>query len=103
MAFVYLIGKIDDDNTCKIGVTKNKVLNRLNEIQTGSSDELYIKQTFETDYPFKLEKMLHKHFNDKKIMNEWFYLSNEDISNFKNICQIYNNNFEILKNNPFFK
>ena len=88
MAFVYLIGKIDDDNICKIGVTKNKVLNRLNELQTGSSDELYIKQTFETNYPFKLEKMLHKHFNDKKIMNEWIYLSNEDISNFKNICQI---------------
>ena len=53
MAFVYLIGKIDDDNICKIGVTKNKVLNRLNELQTGSSDELYIKQTFETNYPFK--------------------------------------------------
>lgn len=103
MAFVYLISNIDDDNICKIGVTKKKdIENRKKELQTGSSNELYIRNSFETKYPYKLEKMLHRHFHDKILLNEWFKLSNEDINNFINTCNKYENILLSLKENPFF-
>ncbi len=103
MAFVYLISNIDDDNICKIGVTKKKdIENRKKELQTGSSNELYIRNYFETKYPYKLEKMLHRHFHDKNLLNEWFKLSNEDINNFINTCNKYENILLSLKDNPFF-
>ena len=103
MAFVYLISNIDDDNICKIGVTMKKdIENRKKELQTGSSNELYIRNYFETKYPYKLEKMLHRHFHDKILLNEWFKLSNEDINNFINTCNKYENILLSLKDNPFF-
>ena len=103
MAFVYLISNIDDDNICKIGVTKKKdIENRKKELQTGASNELYIRNYFETKYPYKLEKMLHRHFHDKILLNEWFKLSNEDINNFINTCNKYENILLSLKDNPFF-
>lgn len=103
MAFVYLISNIDDDNICKIGVTKKKdIEDRKKELQTGSSNELYIRNSFETKYPYKLEKMLHRHFHDKILLNEWFKLSNEDINNFINTCNKYENILLSLKDNPFF-
>lgn len=104
MGFIYLIGEIDNDKNYKIGVTKKKnITERKNELQTGNSQELYIKHQFETNYPYKLEKMLHRHFNDKKIINEWFELDNIDINNFINTCKKYESILDSLKENPFFK
>ena len=103
MAFIYLISNIDNDNICKIGVTKRKnIEDRKKQLQTGSSDELYIRNFFETKYPYKLEKMLHRHFNDKKLLNEWFELNNEEINDFTNICNKYETILLSLKDNPFF-
>lgn len=104
MAFVYLIGENNDNNNYKIGVTKHKDINsRISELQTGNSNELYIKDYYETKYPYKLEKLLHRHFFDKKILNEWFSLNSDDIKSFKDICKKYNNVLDSLKYNPFFK
>ena len=103
MAFVYLIGENNDNNNYKIGVTKHKdINNRIAELQTGNSNELYIKDYYETKYPYKLEKMLHRYFFDKRILNEWFSLNSDDIKSFKNICEKYNNVLDSLKSNPFF-
>lgn len=46
--------------------------------------------------------MLHRHFNNKKLINEWFKLSSDDVNNFKNICKQYSNIIHVLKDNPFF-
>lgn len=103
MAVVYLIGEIENENVYKIGVTKHNDINkRKKELQTGSSQELFIKDYFITDNPFKLEKMLHNHFRNKKIMNEWFKLDNNEIFNFKTICEKYQNIINSLKDNPFY-
>lgn len=103
MAFVYLIGENNDENSYKIGVTKKKdISDRINELQTGNSNELFIKDYYETKYPYKLEKMLHRHFFEKHIINEWFKLNDTDIKSFKDICKKYNNILDSLKNNPFF-
>lgn len=103
MAFVYLIGEINNDNTYKIGITKCKnIEDRKKKLQTGNSSELFIKTYYETDSPYKLEKMLHNHYYDKQILNEWYELNNDDILEFSSVCEKLQNNINSLEDNPFF-
>lgn len=104
MGYIYLIGEIDKVGTYKIGVTKrNNVNDRKLALQTGNSIELFICHTYPCDKPYALEKMLHRHFTKQHLINEWFELSEEDVLNFINTCEKYNDIIKSLKNNPFFK
>ena len=103
MSYVYLIGEIDNEDRYKIGSTKAKDINtRKKQLQTGNSSELYIKDFFETENPFKLEKMLHNHFNSSNLIGEWFHLNENDTKDFKAICKDLQNIIDALKDNPFF-
>lgn len=101
--YVYLITELDNEQYYKIGVTKHKdIEKRKDELQTGNSSELMIIKYFPTNYPFKLERMLHAYYSSKNKLNEWYELSESDIQDFENKCQIYENSFNALKDNPFF-
>jgi hypothetical protein len=103
MGYVYLIGEIENPGRYKIGSTRGKsVAKRLKQLQTGSSSELYVKDAVETDHPFKLEKMLHNHFNSSNIIGEWFELFESDTEAFRAICEEKMNIIESLKDNPFY-
>ena len=101
MGLVYLIEDVNN-NTFKIGVTKQKIETRLKKLQTGNSTELHIVSTYKCDYPFRLETMLHKRFINKQILNEWFELSTDEVINFINICKEMDNVIHIMLENPFF-
>lgn len=101
MGYVYLICDPAND-TYKIGVTRNINSNRLKKLQTGNSTELHIVTTYKCDYPFRLEKMLHNHFNSKHEYNEWFNLQGNDVFSFIEVCERLNNNIKCLLDNPFF-
>ena len=104
MGYVYLIGEIENKGRYKIGSTRaKKIETRLKQLQTGNSSELYIKDSFETEHPFKLEKMLHNHFENKHLTGEWFELSEADTRAFRGICEEKMGVIESLKDNPFFK
>ena len=103
MGYVYLIGEKDNPGKFKIGSTRsNDISKRLKQLQTGSSSELYIKDYFETSHPFKLEKMLHNNFKSSNLIGEWFELKENDINDFKSICEEKTNIIDSLKNNPFY-
>ena len=103
MGFVYLIGDEEMPNRYKIGSTRaNGVNKRLKQLQTGSSSKLYIKESFETEHPFKLEKMLHNRFKSLSIIGEWFELSESDVRCFRDVCEEKMNIIESLKSNPFY-
>jgi len=103
MGYVYLIGEKENPGRFKIGSTRSKDINkRLKQLQTGSSYELYIKDFYETSHPFKLEKMLHNHFNSSNIIGEWFELFENDTEAFKSICDEKMDIIESLKDNPFY-
>lgn len=103
MGYVYLIGEVGDEGRYKIGSTRAKNVNtRMKQLQTGNSSELYIVQFYETDYPFKLEKMLHNHFKSRNLIGEWFELSESDVEAFKGVCEEKMRVVESLKNNPFY-
>ena len=99
MGYVYLIHDKDKD-VYKIGVTKSNSSKRLKQLQTGNSTELNIIYLFKTEYPFRLETMLHKHFNNQNVRGEWFKLDN--IDDYMKVCENTNNIIESLKDNPFF-
>ena len=104
MGYVYLIGEIGKEGRYKIGSTKAKDVNkRLKQLQTGNSSELFIKEYYETEHPFKLEKMLHNHFKYKNLSGEWFGLSEADTEDFRGICEEKMKVINSLKDNPFFK
>ena len=103
MGYVYLIGEKENPGRYKIGSTRaNDVNKRLKQLQTGNANELYIKDSYETDYPFKVEKMLHNQFKLSSIAGEWFELSENDIETFKGTCEEKEIIIESLKNNPFY-
>lgn len=103
MGYVYLIGEIGNEGKYKIGSTRAKSVDkRLKQLQTGNSSLLYIKDSFETAHPFKLEKMLHNHFGDKALIGEWFELSEADTEAFRGICEEKMKVIDSLKDNPFY-
>lgn len=101
MGYVYLICDPSND-TFKIGVTKKKdIKERIRKLQTGNSTELFISSYYECEYPFRLEKLLHTRFHNKREVGEWFSLEANDIYNFTNICKELEKIILSLKNNPF--
>jgi len=101
MGYVYLICDPATDHY-KIGVTRTKDCRRIGELQTGNSTELFVKEVYETPWPFRLETMLHNKYKSKQTLNEWFELSSEDVFEFPKICKILENHIKSLSNNPFF-
>ena len=101
---VYLLGSWGDDGIYKIGVTRGKIENRIKKLQTGNSNEIYLVDKFETEYPFLIESMMHNRYHMDNEMNEWYHLSAEDVKNFRKDCEEYEKTIECLKeDNVFFQ
>ena len=98
---VYLICD-SANNLYKIGVTKGDINKRIKKLQTGNATELFLANHHISEYPYRVETMLHNHFSTKNVLNEWFDLSHEDVVNFRNICKIMEGRIKCLEDNPFF-
>ena len=89
--WIYLIEERDikDDDVLlyKIGVSKNPD-KRLKNLKTGNSNNLSIKQLYKTNqkYVYKIETILHRIHENKKIAGEWFLLNDNDVENFLLEC-----------------
>lgn len=101
MGYVYLI-KDPSNQTYKIGVTRMMDGKRIKKLQTGNSTELQLMFYYHTPYPFRIESMLHKRYQDYRVLNEWYELPEEDVENFHNICSEVDEIIESLKDNPYF-
>jgi hypothetical protein len=95
MSFIYLI-KNTEESHYKIGVGKNPT-NRLKQLQTGSSSELVIVHTFETDIPYVIEKTLHRQFSHKRKHGEWFDFSINEETDFIKNCQNIESHIKLLR------
>lgn len=102
MANVYLICN-PATGQYKIGVSKD-VQKRLKQLQTGNGCELHIVASFESSYPYYVEKMLHRHFQKDRTEGEWFYLDeHEDLSSdFMDSCNHFEAVANVLQNNQYF-
>ena len=100
MGYVYLIHDLYN-NTYKIGVTNNLV-KRMNSLQTGNVCKLKLIESFKTDYPYRLETMLHRSLEQYRENNEWFSLPEDIVYDFYETCSKMNNIILSLRNNPHF-
>jgi len=105
--FVYLIlewDKIEENLVpSKIGVTRGCIEKRIKKLQTGNTSNLHLFTHFKSEHPFRLEKMLHNHYQKYKTNGEWFNLPNETVLGFKTICEEKEELIKfLLKENHFF-
>ena len=89
----------------KIGITKNSPEDRLKSLQTGSSGELVLLNTYQSYNYRKIEGILHRGYKSYSTDGgkEWFELPNEVILNFINECKQIDDNIKFLmeSDNPF--
>lgn len=98
--FVYLLC---DGERFKIGMTKQKTIEkRIAELQTGNPNEIFISTYHKTEYPEKVEKMMHGRYSHSNVRNEWFDLNVEQVLKFNEECEKCEKIINALKNNPFF-
>ena len=69
--YVYILS--DEHDRIKIGVTKNMIEQRVNDLQTGNADELTVSYLSNpvADY-MKIEAAAHELFSTSHIRGEWF-------------------------------
>ncbi|MHA2183072.1 MAG: GIY-YIG nuclease family protein [Promethearchaeota archaeon] len=92
---IYLI-QSTETGRYKIGVSKNPH-KRIKQLQTGSSEELNLINSFESEYYNKIEKGLHSTYSHLSVIGEWFNLTlNEEVS-FINKCEKIEGDIKILK------
>lgn len=94
---VYLISSGSVNKRYKIGYTKRDVWQRLKEIKTSNSDNVEIINVFESKWGTKIERALHRKYNYKKIENEWFSLTEDEVKSFKKDCQMLHDNLYITE------
>jgi len=63
----------------KIGISENPET-RVVAIQTGCPLRVKIHVDVENDQAAELEQALHKHFADRRLEGEWFYLTREQVA-----------------------
>ena len=98
MTNVYLIcADVEGEKLHKIGFTRRKVETRLKEFRTANASDLYLVDSFKSEWGTKIEASLHRIFKQKKVRGEWFHLSEKDIKAFKDYCQTLHDNFEFIK------
>ena len=98
--YVYLLC---DGEKFKIGMTRQKnIEKRISELQTGNPNEIFISSYHKTNYPDKVEKMMHIKYAVSKYRNEWFDLTLEQVINFNKECEKCEHTIKVLKDNPFF-
>ena len=101
MGYVYLI-EDSLSSLYKIGLTKRDPLLRLKKLQTGNPGLLKLICQFKTEYPFRMETMLHNRYKNYKVLNEWYKLPSDVVESFYLICEEINDIIYTMKDNYFF-
>ena len=98
--FVYLLC---DGEQFKIGMTKGTIEKRISQLQTGNPNEIYISSFHETNYPYRVEQMMHIKYSTSNVKNEWFNLTLDQVVNFRKNCNECEETLQVLKENPYIK
>jgi len=95
MDTIYLLR--DQIGKYKIGFTKHNTEKRIKSLQTGNSGDLEIIYEFKTNHKRKLETSLHNRFKYSHYNREFYSLSDTEVSNFIETCNIIEKGLDSLK------
>lgn len=103
MYTIYLVKNLNSDYY-KIGFTKRKVIQRINELKIGNPDKLKIIHTYYSHWGKRLEKVLHRKYEIYKVYDiskeehtEWFQLPDKEIDKFLEVCEMTSKNLDLVK------
>jgi hypothetical protein len=101
---VYLIcSEFEGRKLYKIGYTRRPIEKRIKEIRTGNGSDIYLIDSFQSVWGTKIESNLHKQFKIKKVNGEWFDLTDDDVSSFRNRCKSSHDILELItKDNTYY-
>jgi len=100
--WIYLIEQ-QGTNLYKIGISKNPE-ERVKQLQTANGVKLDLIKQFKTEFDYKLERVLHRHFQSKKTIGEFFELNENDVKEFTSLCESRESNFKYLvENNSYIR
>ena len=102
MGFVYILGDSDKEGYYKIGATRGSLEKRIKHLQTGNSGQLFLINSHKTKHPFMIENMLHKRIAEKRVLNEWYLLSDDEVRTFSSECTKIEDIISSLEDNDFF-
>ncbi len=104
MFHIYLVcSEIGGQKLHKIGYTRRTIEKRIKEFRTGNASDIYLVDSFQSEWGTKIESQLHRIYKSKKIGGEWFDLSEDDIIDFPNHCQKIHDNLTLIsKQNTYF-
>lgn len=94
MKQVYLL-KSDYTGYYKIGVSKNPV-KRINQLQTGSSENISLVYSYTSEIPYRLENALHNYYKMYNVNREWYNLSLENELEFPALCETTERNIKLI-------
>ena len=104
MYIVYLIcAEIEGKKLYKIGYTKRSAEVRLKEFRTGNASDMYIVDTFKSQWGTKVESSLHRRYRDKKVQGEWFDLCDDEVKGFNESCKQIHNMFNIISETTYYQ
>jgi len=78
---VYIIKFCDTSGASfyKIGITKNDLIGRINNLQTSTPFKLQIVKTIESGKYKQIEKDFHRKYLKYKVLNEWFCFNTDEL------------------------
>ena len=101
---IYLVcSEIGGEKIYKIGFTRRTPEKRIKEFKTGNSSEIYLVDSFQSEWGTKIEAMLHKIYKSKKVEGEWFSLDEDEIKKFGAHCRSIHSNLKLIsEQNTYF-
>lgn len=101
---VYLIcSEFEGRKLYKIGYTRRPIEKRIKEIKTGNGSDIYLVDSFKSEWGTKIEANLHRLFMSKKVNGEWFDLSDKEVELFHEKCKLSHDTFELItKDNTYY-
>lgn len=101
---IYLVcSEINGQKLHKIGYTRRPIEKRIREFKTGNASDIYLVDSFQSEWGTKIESQLHRIYKSKKIGGEWFDLTDDEIEKFQTNCQKIHDNLTLIsKQNTYF-
>jgi len=102
---IYLVcSEINGEKLYKIGYTRRLIEKRIKEFKTGNASDIYVVDSFQSQWGTKIESQLHKIYKSKKIGGEWFDLTKGEIDSFQINCRRIHENLELIsKHNSYYQ
>jgi hypothetical protein len=96
MRKVYILNECGTDRY-KVGFTSKDVSKRIKSLQAGNGSLLENVYEFESDESFVIERVIHRYLATKKLVGEWFCLTEEELMEVRDTIMLTHYNIKMMR------